>query len=112
MATDLYNAFAMVAPFYNLGLVVISLFLFWVLFRTSKERKGVFIKPWAIILIAVGFFILESALTILRNNEVITFIPKHFNGFFELAIISLFIYMLLIQKDYIKKHYGKKRKKR
>ncbi len=111
MAVDLYNAFAMVAPFYNLGLVVIALFLFWVLFRTSKERKGVFIKPWAIILIAVGFFILESALTILRNNDVITSIPKHFNGFFELAIISLFIYMLLLQKDYIKKHYGRKRRK-
>jgi hypothetical protein len=102
---DIYIALGMAAPYYNLALVVVAIYLFIKLFRTKIERKGVFIKPWVIIFIAMCFFILEEVTTILRGAEIITFIPKHFNGFFELAIISLFIYMLMIQKEYLKKHY-------
>jgi hypothetical protein len=43
-------------------------------------------------------------LTILRAAGL-TIIPPHINAFFEFAIITIFIYIVLIQKEYAKEHY-------
>jgi hypothetical protein len=47
-------------------------------------------------------FIVETVLTILRAAGAIN-IGRHINGFFELVIIVVFIYALLLQKEYLQK---------
>jgi len=94
-------ALGMVAPWYNMGLVLIVLYLFYVMFTTPVKNKKVYLAPWKLIFWAVMIFILEEVLTILRQAQIID-IPIHINGYFELAIISLFIWMLLLQKQHVK----------
>jgi len=93
-------ALAQVAPYYNLGLVVVAMYLFITLFRI--KGKGVYMLPWKLLFAGVVIFIIEELITILRAARFID-IPAHINGFFELAIIFLFIYMLLLQKAKMKK---------
>jgi len=94
-------AVAQVAPLYNLGLVIIAVYLFIKLFSTPIRDKRVYLMPWKILFFALLVFIIEEVLTVLRGADVIN-IPKHINGFFELIIICTFIYMLLLQKEHIK----------
>jgi len=96
-------ALGMVAPYYNLVLTLIAFYLFIKLFRTKPKTKTYF-APWGCILLAMLVFVLEEILTILRAQGIIN-IPIHINGFFELAIIILFIYTLLIQRQYVKKYF-------
>ncbi len=96
-------ALGMIAPWYNLGLVVISLWLFIKLFSVESISKKVFLMPWKYLFIALLIYIVEEALTVLRSAEILN-IPRHINGFFEVAIISIFIYTLLLQQQYIQKN--------
>jgi len=89
------------APWYNLGLVVISVFLFIKLFTTPVRDKRVYLMPWKLLFFALLVFIVEEVITVLRQMEVIN-IPKHINGFFEIIIICTFIYTLLLQKEHMK----------
>lgn len=89
-------ALGLVAPYYNLVLVGIVLYLFYKLFQTKHSQKS--ILPWKLLYVALLVFILEEILTILRALKLVN-IPAHINGFFELAIILLFIYTLLKQKE-------------
>ena len=91
---------AMVAPLYNLALAVIALIMFFRLFR-YEERKFAYLKPWKILLIGFILFIVETVMTILRGQGVISFHPAIF-PLFEMVVITLFIYMLLLQKQYVK----------
>jgi len=91
-------SFAQVAPFYNLGLVIIAVFLFITLFRTPIKNRKAYTKPWIYIFWALMIFCVEEILTVLRAQEIIN-IPIHINGFFELMIIIFFIYALLLQKE-------------
>lgn len=93
---------AAVAPLYNLGLVLIAIYLFIKLFTTPVRDKRVYQMPWKILFFAVVVFIIEEVITILRYIDFIN-IPKHINGFFELIIICTFIYMILLQKEHLKK---------
>ena len=90
-------ALGLAAPVYNLAFVIIALYLFVKLFKmpTSKPKSMI---PWKVLFAAVSIFILEEAITVLRRAELVN-IPVHINGFFELAIITLFIYTLLKQKQ-------------
>jgi len=97
-------ALGMIAPYYNLALVVIALLLFITLFRTEQKAK-VFLFPWKLVFFALLIYIVEELLTILRIWGIID-IPVHINGFFELAIVATFIYALLLQKEYVKKRFG------
>lgn len=94
-------AVAQAAPLYNLGLVIIAVFLFIKLFTTPVRDRRVYLMPWKLLFFAVLVFILEEVLTVLRALDVIN-IPRHINGFFELIIICTFIYMLLLQKEHMK----------
>lgn len=100
--TELVTALTVAAPYYNLSLVIIVLFLFGKLFSTKIINKKVYLAPWHYIFVAVLIFIVEEVLTVLRQARVID-IPFYINGFFELAIISLFIYTLLLQKERIER---------
>ncbi len=93
------------APFYNLGLVIIALFLFIKLFTTPLKDKRVYLMPWKMLFFALLVFIMEEVLTVMRAMDIIN-IPKHINGFFELIIICTFIYTLLLQKEHMKITHG------
>lgn len=90
-----------VAPLYNLLFVVVAVFLFIKLFNTKVRDHRVYLAPWKLIFVALCIFIVEEVLTVLRSLDLIS-IPVHINGFFEIAIVSLFIYALLLQKRFVK----------
>ncbi len=97
-----------IAPWYNLVLVVLVLFVFRKLFSIhySIHHIKTFTQPWKILAIAVIVFVVEEVVTILRMADLVS-IPYFFNGIFELTIISLFIYMLFIQRQHIRAVYQK-----
>ena len=100
---DFYLALGTVAPFYNLALVVITILLFVMLFKNPKREA--FMMPWYLLFTCICIFILEELFTILRSAGL-TIIPPHINAFFELAIITIFIYMVLLQKEHVNKHHS------
>ena len=102
--TDFYVALGMIAPYYNLALVVVVIALFVALFR--NPARDAYMVPWKILAVCVGLFVLEQVTTILRAAKVITFLPPHINAFFELGIIILFIYLVLLQKEHVKMQYS------
>lgn len=102
--SELTLAIAMVAPYYNLAFTVIVVYLFIQLFRSYRHGKGVYLAPWGYIFSAVMIFVVEELLTILRATGAIE-LPRHINGFFELVIISLFIYALMLQRNWISESY-------
>ena len=72
------------------------------LFSVEEKNKKVFLAPWKYLFVALLIFIVEEALTVLRSVGILN-IPRNINGFFEVAIISIFIYTLLLQHQYMKK---------
>ncbi len=89
------------APFYNLALVVVVFILFYILF-TLPKNNNIYIKPWFFLMLGVIVFIIETVLTIMRNTY--SWDKSTFGilfGIFEMAIISLFIYMILLEKEHI-----------
>ncbi len=103
--TDFFTALGVVSPYYDLALTLLSFYLFIKLFTIKKPKgiKGLYLRPWYYIFAGNAVHIFEEGLTVLRNYVWIPFLPPHINGFFELVIISLFIYALLLQKEYINK---------
>ena len=93
-------AVALVAPWYNLVLVCVVISLFIKLFSYSKSRFA-YIKPWNLLFAGILIFVVETLMTILRSLGYITFHPAIF-PLFEMAMITLFIYMLLLQMQYVK----------
>ncbi len=90
----------LVAPYYNLILVIIIMHFFIRLLST--RHKKLMLKPWRILFAAVCIYIVEEILTIL-NSLGVTNTPRIFTSVFEFVIITIFIYMLLIQKEISKK---------
>ncbi|MBW2986158.1 hypothetical protein KY333_02195 [Candidatus Woesearchaeota archaeon] len=101
--SEFFSALGLIAPYYNLILVVILFFLFLKLFATPTKNKSIFQLPWILIFVALVIFIIEELLTILRTAGLLD-IPIHINGFFELSMIIIFIYTLFLQKEWIKRH--------
>jgi len=95
------TSLAEIAPLYNLGFVLIAIFMFIRLFGTPVKDRRVYLMPWKLLFFALLVFIVEEVLTVLRQMEIIN-IPKHINGFFELIIICTFIYTLLLQNEHMK----------
>lgn len=93
------ESFGVVAPYYNLVFVVVVIILFIYLLRI--KNKKIYTKPWILLFIAIGVFIVEEVMTVLRSAGLISF-PAFVFGIFEIIIISLFIYMLLVQEQFIK----------
>lgn len=101
---ELGVALGMIAPYYNLAMVLVVVWLFLALLKIEPKAK-VFLFPWRLLFFAVLIFIIEELFTIFRSAGLID-IPIHINAFFELVIISVFIYALLLQKEYVKKRFG------
>jgi len=102
---DFTQAIGMVAPYYNLAFTVVVVYLFIQLFRTYREGRKVYFAPWGYIFAALMVFVLEEVITVLRVANLIQ-IPLQINGFFELVIISLFIYALLLQREWVRKEFS------
>lgn len=104
--SDFLIALGTVAPYYDLILTLTAFYLFIKLFRIKKAKnvKKLFMIPWYFIFAGNAIHIFEEGFTVLRHYVWIPFIPPHVNGFFELLIISLFIYALLLQREYLKKN--------
>jgi len=100
--TGFATACAIVSPYYNLVFALIALYMFLKLLKTKAKSKKVFLLPWKLILFALLIYMVEEIITVFRAMGWIS-IPIHINGFFELVIISLFIYTLLLQKQYLSK---------
>ena len=98
--SEFTTALTLVAPYYNLGLVMVVLYLFIKLFRTAEENPDVFIAPWVYLFGAVLVFVLEEIVTVLRAIGLLPEVARNLNGPFELVIIILFVYALLLQRQY------------
>ena len=93
------KALGIVAPWYNLALVLVAIALFIWLFQLRNKR--VYEKPWILVFIAVLIFVAEESMTVLRNLGLISF-PGFIFPIFEMAMLGLFIYAMLLQKQYVK----------
>jgi len=103
---NIWEILGAAAPFYNLGFVVIVIILFFKLFATGRQNKDVYLMPWGLIFAGLCIFVVEEVITILRAAGVVK-ISLHINGFFELGIIILFIYAVLLQKEHIHTMHSK-----
>ena len=92
-------ALGLVAPVYNLVLGLIIIFLFFKIFRLPNRL--VYIKPWKVMFTAVLVYFVEEIITVLRKAGVVSIEIPFFNALLEMVIISLFIYSLLLQREYI-----------
>jgi len=93
------EALGIVAPMYNLVLVTVVVIMLIKLF--TLPNTDIYLPPWELLFIALLFYIVEEALTvyaIVKN----TVIPPLVAPILEMIVISIFIYMLLLQKNYIK----------
>ena len=59
----------LVAPYYNLVLVVIVVILFLKLF--SLKNKNAYLKPWKLLFFAIIVYIIEESVTVLENLDIV-----------------------------------------
>ena len=101
MAEIIPTCLGVIAPYYNLAFVIVLLILFVYLFRIPNKHK-VYDTPWKLLLAAIGVFIVEEGMTVLGKSGLISF-PHIIFALFELAMIVLFMYMCLLQKQHLRK---------
>ena len=89
----------MSAPLYNLAMVFVIVILFITLFRTRSET--IYNKPWYFLFAAVMTFIVEEVVTVAESMGLLPQVSQFVFIFFEILIISFFIYTLLLQKEYL-----------
>ena len=100
MAQTLAYCLGRIAPYYNLVLVVIVIFLFLKLFKTPNKK--IYIKPWKFLFVVILVYVAEEIITVLSMANLIS-VPKITFPLLEMLIITLFIYVLLLQREHIKK---------
>ena len=100
MVEGIYKCMGFVAPYYNLILVAIVIALFIKLFRTPSKK--IYIPPWKYLFAAIIVFVIEEIITVLEALSLIVVNPIIF-PIFETLIITLFIYMLLLQREHVRK---------
>ena len=120
MAVDIGIFLSAWAPILNLLLVVIVVTLFIRLFM-RKADEHVYTTPWKLLFVGILIFIVEEGMTVLstpvlkdgvmvgRSIGSWTYSHLLINGFFEIGIITTFIYMLLLQREHVAKEIQSKR---
>ncbi len=91
------NCLGYVAPFYNLALAIIVLLLFIKLFLSPNKK--IYVEPWKWLFYAFLIYILEELLTVFDASGISVNLLVY--PMLETLIISCFIYMLLLQREYI-----------
>ena len=97
--TQFGQCLGFVAPYYNLVFVIIVIILFLYLFK--KADKKTHLTPWKLLLTAILIYVVEAILTVLIDINLIS-ISKLIAPILEMGMISLFIYVFLSQKEYLK----------
>ena len=97
--TSFADALGLTAPYYNLGLVIIVMILFGYMFRSAKNT---YLLPWKYLFATIVIFIFEEIITVLDIAKIID-VPAVVFPLLEMVIITLFIYLLLLQKEYLSK---------
>ena len=100
MVQNLAYCFGTVAPYYNLALVIIVIILFIKLFKTPNKKT--YLRPWKLLFAALLVYVGEEIITVLNMANLITE-PNVIFPLIETIIITLFIYVLLLQKENLKK---------
>jgi len=98
MTHYLASCLGIVAPYYNLILVTIVIMQFMKLF--SLKSKKAYLKPWKLLFIAILIYVAEEVMTVLEGLNIVEVSNLTF-PFLETIIITLFIYMLLLQRNYV-----------
>ena len=93
------KALGFVAPWYNLAFVIVVIALFIWLF--SLKNRKVYEKPWVFVFVGVLIFVVEETMTVLRSLGLVSF-PGFIFPIFEMGMLGLFIYAMLLQKQYVK----------
>ena len=96
----------LVGGFYNMILVIIVIVLFISFLRKGSNRI-IYMKPWKLLFFAICVYVIEEISQLLLNVFGVP-IPKILFPIYEMIMITTFIYMLLMQKEYMKT--GKMRK--
>ena len=98
------------AIYYNFLIGLVNTLLLIRLF-TIPVKENIYLKPWKILFIAGLVFLLEEIFVLLRAMNLMK-VPLYVDGYFGLIIIALFLYMVLLQKEYIQKTMQIAKKKR
>lgn len=101
----LNDAISTVGGFYNLVLVAVVMVMFVFFLRNPSRR--IYIKPWKLLFFTLCVYVVEEISQVLLNVAGWP-IPKIIFPIYEMIMITTFIYMLLMQKEYMKS--GKMRK--
>jgi hypothetical protein len=98
----LANCLGRIAPYYNLVLVLIVAILFMKLF--AQQSKKIYLIPWKILFFAVIVYVIEEVLTVAAGLEIIPVSSLILvNPILEMIIITAFIYVILLQREYVLK---------
>ena len=89
------EAFSLVSPWYNLAMILVGVYLFSILAKIKSKKID--LNPWKFVFGALGVGLLEEITIVLRSSQIVS-IPIHINGFFEIIIISLLLYTLLLKR--------------
>jgi hypothetical protein len=98
--TQLIDCLGFVAPYYNLIFVGVVIILF-IIFLKNPSKK-IYTLPWTLLFLAILTYVVEEILTVLNDAHIII-VSKLVAPLLEMIMISLFIYTLLLQKEYLKK---------
>ena len=80
------------------------LVILFIVLLCRKAKSKIYLKPWKVLFGAVLVGFIETILTILYITGIYIAYPKNIvYGILEIIVISLFIYMLLLQKEHVAK---------
>ncbi len=88
-----------VSGIYNLVLIIIIMVIFYKFLKMPS--KVIYKTPFVVLFAALLVYILEELFNVLDKLALFS-IPLFMYPLFEMIIITSFIYMLLLQKDYLK----------
>jgi len=87
-----------ISIYYNIALLIVAVPIFIKLF-TIKSKKF-YMKPWIFLFIGGAAYLVEEIIIALSGKmDIRGYVP----GIVALIIITSFIYMVLLQKEYIQK---------
>ena len=67
----------------------------------NTPTKTIFVRPWKFLFFAILIYVIEEFFTVAEGLNLIL-LPVWLFPLFEMIIVILFIYMLLIQREHIK----------
>lgn len=98
--TTIANCIGIVTVYYNLLIAIAMAATFIWMFYIVDEKK-IYIRPWKYLFWAGVAFLLEEIFVFLRMHNILM-TPIYLDGFLGVVVVTFFIYMLLLQKEYVR----------